>query len=655
MRCRNCVLIPLGWLLSTALVGIMGIAIQGGETRESLRSTQNLRLTARHVGEYGGVPWSKPGTPITPGSREDRVRDLNFSVASVNLSDEMSDSFLQGWALYARWARQQNKAFLPRVYFWDGNDRFEGPLRDIEVYWKRLDTFLSAMDLNDFTGIVLAEENTDYAGRPEVLRELYRRVKEKYDVAVWQWWSPMRSVPSTAGWIPTDGWVIDLYFLSQPTFRRMVRKYLIADVPLVVMPWAAQMDLAKEMTESEWSTNQAQLDTAVEFNLPVAFFWVYGTSANFGANRGQPQSEIDRINHWVWKHIKRVRDLPDDFEGFDSADLGSGDVLEIGPTEGDRLVYVDGFFDERCVDDASMTGFRDFVLDGETLAARGFRGREIESSIEYRFQGELQAQNPEVSLDVIFNPNLNGKVELALSTDGRDWLTLASSSKNGMERLKLTSTDRREFALVRDFRVQIRITGNTRSDGAPAVRIDNLKIEAGLATPEEKQVRLKPSQADSAVVEYDERFLSQKYRWHANLTNESQIEWSKGQIGVRLRPGGSAGVLVWKVNHSGPMQHIRVQVEGQANSIHLGTNHYLDVSTDGEHWRRETNTTGKEGDVNGWIRENLIVDTSDDPEFQGVREFYVRLRMNAQSYEKEHPNLSGVINRLLISAQSIER
>ncbi len=491
------------WIFSLLLCAL------AAEVTAAEKQTPQAPLTARHVGEYAGVPWIETGAPIAPGSREDRVRDLNLAVASVNLKDEMSDAFLKMWADRARWAREQNKALLPRLYFWDGNDRFKGPLRDIEVYWKRLDTFLAAMDLKDFTGIVLAEENTDYAGRAEVLRELYRRVKEKYDVAVWQWWSPMRAVPSTGGWIPADGWVIDLYHLSQPTFRRMVRKYLISGKPLVVMPWAAQMDLTKGMTQSQWAVNTAQLDTAVEFNLPVAFFWIHGTSVHFGANRGEPQTEIDRINHWVWDHIKRVRNLPPDYHGLDSADLATGDVHEIGPTQEDRLVYFDSFYDEKCVDDASMTGFRDFVLDGNKLTAAGFLGRNVDCSLEYRFQGELQAQFPKVSLDVTTDPKLNGKVELALSTDGKNWLTVSSQPGEGEQRLNLDSVGHSNFAHVQDFRVRVHITSNSSDDHASAVTIDNLTIEAELAAPEDQQVHLKPKQPGGLQLEYDEQFLSQ--------------------------------------------------------------------------------------------------------------------------------------------------
>jgi len=624
------------------------------EPIDATRARPGRLLSARNVGEYAAVPWVKRGTPIAPGSREDRVRDLDLSVASVNLTDEMSDSFLQMWREYARNGREQHKAFLPRLHFWDGDDRYQGPLRDIEVYWKRLDTFLAAMDLNDFTGIVLAEENIHYAGRPEVLRELYRRVKEKYDVDVWQWWSPMRSVPSTAGWIPADGWVIDLYFMPRPEFRRMVRKYLISGVPLVVMPWAAHMDPATTLTESQWAANRAQLETAVEFNLPVAFFWILGTGVHFGGSRGEPASEIDRLNHWVWEHIARVRALPNDFDGFDSADLGTGDVHEIGPTEGDRLVYVDPFADEKCVDDATMTGFRNFVLNGDTLAARGYRGRRVESSLEYRFRGEISARHPEASLDVIADPNLAGKVELAVSADGDHWLTTTSGPAGGTQRLKLSSAAHAEFASLREFRVRIRITGESSRDGSPAVRIDNLRIESDLAPAAERRVALRPAGESRTRLQFVEEFLSQKYRWLASITNEPHVEWSKGQIGVRMRPNGSQGALVWKVVHSEPLRNVRVRVDGRANAIHLATNHFLDVSTDGVHWRHEANTTGKEGDVNGWVEEALVADTANDPEFQGVREFYVRIRLQAASYEKEHPVLSGVVNRVLIEAETAD-
>ena len=107
-----------------------------------------------NVGEYAAVPWERPDTPIQPGSRADRVRDLNLSVASINLSDDPSSEFLQRWRSQPR----PGRTLLRRLYFWDGKDRFQGPMRNIGVCWKRLGRFLEAMNLDGFHGIVLAEE-----------------------------------------------------------------------------------------------------------------------------------------------------------------------------------------------------------------------------------------------------------------------------------------------------------------------------------------------------------------------------------------------------------------------------------------------------------------------------------------------------------------
>ncbi len=156
-------------------------------------SAQTPKLNVHHVGEYAAIPWVKPGTPIAPGSRQDRVREMNFSVASVNLGDHMSDDFYKGWNEQIKLAAATGNVLLPRLHFWDGDDRFKGPMRDVEVYWRRMDKFLARMDLH--------------------------------------------LLPGWGGWIPSDGWIVDTYFKPKKEFRRFVRKYLITAAPLVIMPF----------------------------------------------------------------------------------------------------------------------------------------------------------------------------------------------------------------------------------------------------------------------------------------------------------------------------------------------------------------------------------------------------------------------------------
>lgn len=607
-------------------------------------------LTVHDVGEYAAVPWGKPGAPIEPGSRRERVKDLTFAIASVNLNheDSLSQAALARWAKLALWGVQQGKKLLPRVYFWDGRDRYQGPMRDVDEYWNRLDRFLGAMNLDHFSGIVLAEENVNYAGRPQVLAELYRRIKRKYQVPVWQWWSPQTAVPGSGGWIPADGWVIDPYFKPRAEFRRYLRKYLITGLPVVVMPWASD---EREVTDAQWQANQAQLDAAVEFNLPVAFYWVSHGSCYFGGRRDAHEELLDRVNQLVWKYLDRVRALPPDYTGLPSADLGTGRLHDVGPTEHHRFVFTDGFSTSRCVDDADMTGFRDLVLNGETLAARGFRGRNTEVELVYRFGGDLAVRRPQVQLDAEVDPSLNGRVEIALSADGKQW-RCSAATRAPKQRLEVNSTRDTALAETHSFQVRIRMTGRPGTAAQPPCRIDNLRVSAQVMPPRRPVVTLRPAPEDPNVLTYDERFDTRKYALLTRREGDDRIEWSPGRLAVRLRPGGTEAALVWHLQCERPVHDLHVELEGRANTGSLGTNYYLDVSPDGVVWSETTGTRGRKTDVNGWTREPLVLNLTGHPTFTGIREFYVRIRMTAQSYKKIHPVQSGLVTRLRITAHS---
>lgn len=607
-------------------------------------------LSVHDVGEYGAVPWEEARPPIAPGSRADRVRDLNFAVSSININVEgdLPATMLERWAKAARSGASQGMKFLPRVYFWDGADRYEGPMRDIEVYWRRLDQFLGAMDLKDFCGIVLAEENVHYAGRPEVLAELYHRIKAKYDVAVWQWWSPATAVPGSGGWIPADGWVIDNYLMPKEPFRRYLRKYVITGLPVVVMPWAST---ELEITPKQWQANTDQLELAVEFNLPVAFYWVNKTTCYFGGDRSANETTLDRINQWVWRYIARVKAIPRGYTGLPSADLAEGTVQELGPVEDGEFVYSDDFTTSRCVDDAWVTGFRDLILDGRTLSARGFLGRKSEVELGYRFAGEFAVRRPQVQLDAQVDPSLLGRVEVALSADGKRWPLAAATDgrQRELQRLSLSAARDKALAATDRFWVRLKMTGKAGNVTQPPCRIDNLRVSGSVVPPERVEARLRPM-ADGRL-SYEDAFRTRKYLYATTRGGDEKLEWSPGQIAVRLRPGGATPVLVWKVTSQEPVKDVHVEVTGRANNGSLGTNHYLDVSPDGQTWAEVATTVGQKTDVNGWASEPLVAELAGRPEYTNVSAFYVRLRMVAQGYEKMHPAQSGIVTGMRVTAK----
>ncbi|MEX1231998.1 MAG: hypothetical protein WEB58_17270 [Planctomycetaceae bacterium] len=597
------------------------------------------KLTIHQVGEYAAVPWAGEGT------RSDRVNALNLSVASINLNGELTETFLAQWAEHARIGAKQEKEFLPRLYFWDGNDRFEGPLRDIDVYWQRLDTFLARMPLEDFHGVVLAEENVSGGGRAEVLAELYRRIKAKYDVAVYQWWSPSGVVPT---WnIPADGWIIDEYFVAGPRFRRIVQRYLVTGAPLVVMPYAAWSTGEPTWSPARWQSLEDQLQICREYNLPTAFFWVYNTGCHFGLNT---DNFMDDINSRILAWTKEVQALPADYGGLPSADVGIGDGLEIAPFEDGHLDFKDSFDTSQFIEDADIDGFRHLLWDeSRTLALRSWNGEAPRSLLTYRFAGDFTAHEIDVSV-ALKSLAAGSRVTLGLSADGgKTWPLAVSSEGTQTKSLSVTAGDYPSFSNCREFRIRVTMEGK-QTDGSVVAQIDDIRVTAKLTLPAKPAVTLKPAADDPKRFTYHDDFQTQKFRYSARVTQLDTLEWTRGAIAVRMQPGGSQPELVWKVTSPQPLSRIGVTVNGKANRASLGTNHYLDVSVDGKSWMHAVSTESLDVNSSGWADHGLTTDTADDRKFAGVKTFYVRLRMHAGAYQEVHPYQSGIVNELRIEA-----
>jgi hypothetical protein len=390
----------------------------------------------------------------------------------------------------------------------------------------------------------------------------------------------------------------------------------------------------------------------VEFDLPVAFFWTFNTGTHFGGRRDGPaETEIDRVNRFVWKHIKRVRALPEDFDGLPSADSDPGRPLEIGVTDTHgKMTYADDFDTQKCLTDAAFEGFRDCVMNGETLSVRGYRGRPADAALIYRFQGDFAAKSPKVALTARTHAALNGKVSVAISTDGTTWEREVHTTKSRTETLTLTTNSAAAFRAIKEFQVRIRLTGDAGSREEPPASIDDLRIVADIVPPKSSVISLKPSADDPSLLAYEDDFHTRKYLQTTQRTDDDLLEWAPGSIGVRLRPGGSRVSLIWRIQSEQRLRNIQVRVDGRANRGSLGTNLQLEVSSDGKMWEHSVDTTRQDTDANGWCRDGLTLDLSDSPKFQGVKSWLVRLTLSAPSYKDVHPAQSGLVQRVRIEA-----
>ncbi len=171
-------------------------------------------------------------------------------------------------------------------------------------------------------------------------------------------------------------------------------------------------------------------------------------------------------------------------------------------------------------------------------------------------------------------------------------------------------------------------------------------------------VALKPLAERPGRLFYEEDFTTQRYRFTTRHTNAHHLELVPGSVWVRMRPGGASPVFIWRVEGDRPVRNILVQVKGQANTVNLVTDHHLDVSTDGKKWSHGVSASSFKHNASGWSMHYdppLTVDLSGKAEFTAVKEFYVRLRMNAGDWKEMHPYPSGMISSIRIEADFLQK
>jgi len=484
--------LAFGTVMSGVLVLLLLVTAQALAKETVVSATipeecSDQRLSVHDVGEYASTPWRRGkalNTSIKPDSRADRVRDLNLSIASVNLPgpDKNRDSWYDNWANAAKSGKQQGKIFLPRIHFWHG-DRVSGPLSDFEIYWQRMDKFLDAMvqrdALKDFYGICLAEENVWWAGRPEILTKMFYRIKEKYPyVKIFQWWTPMRKTPSFI--VPTDGWIHDPYSIGGRRIRRHVQRYLVTGKPFIFMPWAAWWDPEKKPWEPEkWQILEDQLQVCKEYNLPTAFFWVGpNKSCNFGMMRG---TFMEKVNQRVLDWIKEVRSLPVDYDGLSSADLSEGDGIILEPTEtGGEFKFCDSFDTSEFILNADISGFRDLLWEeSRTLAVRSFNGRSPQASLTYRFTfDKFAAKYPTVRLNVLYLAK-GSEVRLSISPDGNNWTVVSTTDTFTPKLLSINTQRDKLYKSTRKIFLHMEMLGSL-TNGNIVSRIDEITVDGKL-------------------------------------------------------------------------------------------------------------------------------------------------------------------------------
>jgi hypothetical protein len=239
-------------------------------------------------------------------------------------------------------------------------------------------------------------------------------------------------------------------------------------------------------------------------------------------------------------------------------------------------------------------------------------------------------------------------VSLAFSVDGQTWEPTATHAGAEPGLLRVTTEDDPRFASVTEFWLRLELSGAAGTDDDPPVRLDDLRIEADLQLPKEKEVRLNPVPDAPGQFRYEDDFQTQKYLHTAEVTHGEWLDWSRGQVSMHGdAPGRREVTLTWRVLAPEPLRNVQVVAETRANPVHLGANNTLSASVDNEHWTEPLSTATLETDVNGNTHGPLTLDLSPPAGGDGVKEFWVRFTLINTSGVRT--GTSNVLSRLTIS------
>lgn len=512
--------------------------------------------------------------------------------------------------------------------------------RDPLAYYKNaLDNFMKGVDPKQLFCISLGEENIYWNGHAELLKQMYAYAKQKYNIPVYQWYSPGAKPPGF-GWpnLPADGWITDEYAHDGPSFERFIRSYAIHQLPLLQIVWAAPM-----MTDFNWKTAgdpafDWQIEVCRKYNIPVAYFtWeghgnVWGWSDNAGplsksvfqraveASRRAASADIDAYQQ-TWDSMPTLSPQPMIYSDGQSASFAENFLQSGGLTAKGAVIQ----------------GFRDVCWNGGPLELWPREKASASATLLYPLHSEFPLNGVHVELKGEINPKLKGSITVATSIDGQTWSQKYPLQSNGTLNIGVANADNLP---VQNLWVRISLAGEAQRLGDVPASIDFFNVSGHFNEPALRQVELYAVAGKPIEWQFtpDSSLL-----FTAEIENEKELEFNGDGIATHGVAGHINHVIIRQKFVSNVGIKLRtVTSVNDADQKNFGATNALGISLDGKNiiWEKTTSGVAKAGE--------LSLQLADDPRFQNIKEFWIYLEMSNTS--GINTNTSNKITHLTIEA-----
>ena len=463
--------------------------------------------------------------------------------------------------------------------------------------------------------LFFSEEHPYDAGA--YLDVLYEEVK-KFDssLPVYVWPSyPLGPIGSKY-----DGWVYDAYGPKYSDFRnKFVASFLKTGKPLVMC-----IDGSGCVEGSDINSVREQIAVCYEFDIPAFYFIADSPSGGLSTWYSGLKVVLVPWRNFVFSSLE-FQNRCKGTEPLKSADFLWGEPIELTGDYDDNISYTwNGF------GDATVYGFtRLNVMDDNTLQSDG---REV--ALDYQFWSLLPVEDAELILHGVNKNDI--RVQKARYGRFDEWHDVE---------ITFAGNDKVCFWLGdvgQEFRIRVTMLG-----GSPVT------FKGGCI---------------SGYVGQTAKALDLNYFWDGwRKQYKADIDLTRGiwrtlaevdrpdllepnGLALRGRNGSRVKVeVVQKVTCMDSINDLVVTLRGRGNKPNLGGSFELGVSRDGKNIIAKESSVGKPVDGNGTFVGTLELDLSENPQFQGVREFYIHMIQENSSGVRA--SVSSSLSELTITAR----
>lgn len=558
------------------------------------------------------------------------------------------------WNDWLKRARAAGKRVIadvvPAAYDADGNVQTiqtmysARPPLPLDTFLPLFDKFFAEVDEDQLYAMTLCEEHVHWNGHADRLNTMYDYVKARYDVPVYQWYTPAAWVPGFSEWpnLKADGWVSDEYFLAHPEIDQYFRGFAIQRKPLVHIVWASPA----MPTSVPWNpdTFADQLAACKKYGIAPSFFtWAGPTPSGDDPGGGRwgwiadsPAPTRAVFEEYVLPAVERNHL---DESSFDRAswDETVADVpwtaLQCDPDGRPQMSYRDHFVQTshvKFLNDATFSGFGDLKWDSSPLQLCPRQAGEAEARIAWRFDSPLPMQSLRISVPGEVVGDGGASVALEVRDEAGRLLGEVELGDEATAVVELTRPAAQRFV------VTATLAGTATADNEVVAQIDGIVIDATIApTNQDKPIRLVPNEQGGLVYQDDFRNLTILHTAH-DIVRRTSLTLVPGWLYASGLDGTNYGAtIIQQFRADRPMQVDAVWVKGRANEEQDQSRFGVGVSLDGGKMLAES---WSDGDADGLLK----LDTSGMEQLKGgVTDFFVHLLLEANG-KRSLPERAGV-------------